>query len=322
MKIVFFGTPDYVLPILETLHKKFKERHESPISAVVTQRPKPSGRNKLLKYSMIDQWAHDRDKQKFYNSVELVENNIEADIGILAAYGEIIPQSVIDHFPYGILNVHPSLLPELRGASPVQATLATGKDKAGVSIIRMDNELDHGPIVSQFTEEIRKSDTTESLRDRLFLRSADVLASLIPAYIDGRVKLKKQDHKKATFATTINKSDAFIDPAALDATINGNSHEKDWIIPFIKNYETTYSPRAIYNFIRAMNPWPIAWTEVKLKSDQNSMRLKLLKAHLEKQDIEGSKKPTDILILDEVQLEGKNPVTWKQFAEAYPDYLF
>jgi methionyl-tRNA formyltransferase len=312
MKIVFFGTPPYVLPILETLHKEFKEKHESPIAAVVTQKPKPSGRKKLLKYSAIDEWAHGRSKPKILNSMDIINENIEADIGILAAYGELIPKKVLDYFPHGILNIHPSFLPEFRGASPVQATLATGKDQAGVTIMRMDKDLDHGPIVSQFKEEVRKNDTSETLRERLFALSAEALSGLIPAYMSGKITPKKQDHKKATFTKLIKKNDAYIDPKALDFVLNSKPFKKDWDIPFIKDYTTHYSPRTIHNFIRAMNPWPVAWTMIRIDKKSEPKRLKIISSHLKRNK----------LALDEVQLESKNKVNWSQFTEAYPKFRF
>ena len=108
MKIVFFGTPDYVLPVLEALHKKFGGKHgESPIVAVVTQRPRPTGRKQLLTYSPVDTWAHKRDIPIYFNSLDLIKDNVQADLGVLAAYGEILSEEVISFFPHGILNIHP-----------------------------------------------------------------------------------------------------------------------------------------------------------------------------------------------------------------------
>lgn len=319
MKIVFFGTPSYVLPILETLNKRLKHNHESPISAVVTQKPKPSGRKKLLEYSAIDQWAHDRGKPIFFQSLELIDKSVKADIGILAAFGEIIPQKVIDYFPYGILNIHPSLLPEFRGASPVQAAIVSGKTKTGVSIIKMDKQLDHGPIVSQFTEEVLENDTTQSLRERLFDRSAEVLETLIPAYTEGKINPKKQDHDNATFCKMIKKSDAFIDPVFLNSVLNGKAVKEKWEIPFVRDFTANYTATSIHNFIRAMNPWPQAWTLLRLDSSGQAKRLKLISSHLE---LENQESNIGNLVLDEVQLEGKNSISWKQFIAGYPQIKF
>ena len=226
----------------------------------------------------------------FYNSEELIKNKINTKLGVLASYGAIIPKKVIDFFPCGILNVHPSLLPKFRGASPVQATINSRERQTGVSIIKLDEEVDHGPIISQFKEEVLTDDTTETLRQRLFERSAEVLSALIEPYVKGKITPRKQDHKAATYTKLITKQDAFIKPKNLKKALEGKSAEK------------------IEAFIRAMKPWPIAWTYVQL----NSKRLKILKAHLE-----GKK-----LVLDEVQMEGKNPVSWKQFRQGYPNVTF
>lgn len=280
MKIVFFGTPEYVLPILKAIHKKFVTGPgKSPIAAVVTQSPKPVGRKQILSYSPIDKWAHERNISTFYQSSELAINNIEADLGILAAYGEIIRKEVINLFPKGILVIHPSLLPKYRGASPIQAAIASGEETTGVSIIKMDEKVDHGAIVSQFKENINQNDTTETLRARLFERSAEVITELIEPYMKGKITPREQNDAEATFTKLVTKQDGFIDLKKID-------------------------PEDAERFIRAMSPWPSAWTLAEGK------RIKLLKSHLE----------AGKLFLDEVQLEGKNPVKWREFETAYPQF--
>ncbi|KKU25268.1 methionyl-tRNA formyltransferase [Candidatus Woesebacteria bacterium RIFOXYC1_FULL_46_16] len=281
MKIVFFGTPDYVLPILTSLHKKFVSGPGvSPIAAVVTQSPKPTGRKQILTYSPVDKWAHEHKIDIFYQSSELIKNSVKADIGVLAAYGEIIPKIVIDTFPHGILVVHPSLLPKYRGASPIQGAIANGDKQVGVTIIKMDEKMDHGPIVSQFKEETKPDDTTDTLRARLFERSKDVIVEMIEPYLQGKIKPKEQNHDEATYTKIITKQDGFIEAESFTS-------------------EAAKAER----FIRAMQPWPQAWTLIGKK------RLKILKAHLE----------SGKLILDEVQLEGKSPVSWEEFKRGYPD---
>ena len=323
MKFVFFGTPDYVVPILDSLQRKFRNRSgESPIAAVVTQAPKPTGRKQILVYSPVDDWAFKKKITKVFAPEDLVKEHIYADMGILAAYGAIIPQSVIALFKFGILNIHPSLLPKFRGASPVQATIVSGEKETGVSIIKIDNELDHGLIISQFKDEVALNDTTESLRERLFARSSEVLISLIPAYIQGKITPREQNHKMASFTHHIKKEDAFIPSDYINLAIKGRiSPKKQWEIPFIKEYKLPLSVILLNDFIRAMQPWPIAWTYVNLDPDIKSMemkRLKILNAHTE--EVTGLKSKTlkHKLVLDSVQLEGKSPVTWKQFIEGYP----
>lgn len=273
LKIIFFGTPEYVVPILSKLAKV----HE--IVAVVTQPPKPVGREQYKKYSPVDDWAHKRNIPIFF---QFDKPFPEAELGVCAAYGKIIPETVINQFKFGILNIHPSLLPKYRGASPISTAIINGDMETGVTIIKMDEKMDHGPIVTFFKEEILPDDTTDGLRERLFERSAEVLIQLIPAYISGKIKPKEQNEKEATFTKVLNREDGFID-----------LKEK--------------TPEEIERFIRAMYPWPGAWMRL-----ENQKRLKLLKAHL------GEGK----LVLDEVQLEGKDPVSWKQFKEGYPNYSF
>lgn len=286
MKIVFFGTPEYVIPILKALAKHYE------IMAVITQAPKPVGRKQQLQYSPVDTWAFKRKIAIFHSADEFVKKGVSTELGILAAYGEKIPKEVINFFPLGILNIHPSILPLYRGASPVQAAITSGDNQTGVSIIKMDEELDHGPIVAQFKEDILDNDTTESLRTRLFARSTQVLVEMLPAYLAGKIRPREQDHAKATFTKSLKKEDGFLD---LKKT----------------------KPQEAERFIRAMDPWPMAWTLLHLRqasrtnvSKGQARRFKILKAHLNPD--------TGHLILDTVQLEGKNPVSWKQFREAYP----
>lgn len=270
MNTIFFGSPSYVLPILTEFHRKFVTGPgKSPVVGVVTQKPKPIGRKQILTYTDIDKWAHNHKIDIFYD----FDNLPEAELGICASFGQIIPQKVIGSFKFGILNIHPSLLPKYRGASPVTEAIKNGDQKTGVTIIKMDEKMDHGPIVTQFKEEIKDTDTTEDLRNRLFERSADVLIEMIEPYIKGRIKLKKQDDAKATFTKLLKKEDGLID-------LKGKT------------------PEEIDRFIRAMYPWPCAWTYLP-----NQKRVKLL--------------PNDM-----VQLEGKTPVSKKQFSEAYKFALF
>ncbi|MBU0998351.1 methionyl-tRNA formyltransferase, partial [Patescibacteria group bacterium] len=162
MKIVFFGTPAFCLPILNKIQKKFKlNPHDIPIVAVITQKPKPVGRKEFITYSAVDTWAFKRKVPVFYSVEDFLKENIRADLGIVVAYGKILSEKIIKYFPYGILNIHPSLLPKYRGASPLQAAIASGDLETGATIIKIDEKMDHGPIVSQFKEEIQESDNSK-----------------------------------------------------------------------------------------------------------------------------------------------------------------
>lgn len=240
MKIIFFGTPDYVLPILDKLNKY----HE--ITAVVTQSPKPVGREKVITYSAVDAWAFKKHIVRNFDYVNLPE----ADMGVCASFGMIIPKEIINSFKYGILNIHPSLLPNFRGSSPIQETIISGINITGVSIIKMTEKVDAGPILTQFKEEVLENDTNETLRARLFEKSAQILVEMIPAYIEGKINLKPQDESKIIMTHMIKKEDAFIDLAKDD-------------------------PIMIERKFRAYSPWPGIWTLT------NEKRLKILACHLE-----------------------------------------
>ena len=323
MRIIFFGTPDYVSPIITALHKNFSDETNSPIVAVVTQNPKPVGRKQLLEYSAVDTWAYKHKIPVFYNANALLTKGFKADLGIVASYGSLLPPGIVKSFPHGTLVIHPSLLPFFRWSSPVQAAIITNSNPTGVTIIKMDEKFDHGPIVAQFKEDVMPQDTTETLRARLFERSAQVLVDLIPAYLSGKIHLKEQDHKKASFAQSIKKEDAFIPPQYIQNALNGKSAKEEWKINFIKDYSA--KPDAIFleRFIRAMNPWPVAWTCINLSTTEGqTKRIKILKAHIEEEINPSTNKQVCKLVPNEIQLEGKNPVFWKQFVKAYSLFSF
>ncbi|KKP47950.1 MAG: Methionyl-tRNA formyltransferase [Candidatus Woesebacteria bacterium GW2011_GWA1_33_30] len=270
MKIVFFGTPDYVLPVLDLLNKY----HE--IVAVVTQSPKPVGREKTIEYSAVDKWAYKKDI-KILSELD-IQKFPQAHLGVCAAFGMIIPQTTLDHFKHGILNIHPSILPKYRGASPIQSAITNLDKTTGVSIIKMDEKMDHGPVLSSFKTDILLTDTFETLSVRLFELASEFLINLIPNYSKGKIKLKPQDETQATYCKIIKKQDGFVDL------------EKD-------------DPKQIEAKLRAYYPWPGIWTLLRQDSSGQAKRLKVLKCHLENSE----------LVLDKVQLEGKNPVSFKQF---------
>ena len=151
----------------------------------------------------------------------------------------------------------------------------------------MDEKVDHGPIITQFKEDISPNDTSETLIARPFERSVDVLIELLEPYMKGRIRPKAQNDKEATFTKILTKQNGFIDMAKTPA-------------------------EEAERFIRAMLPWPGAWTHIRLPSGGQARRIKLLKSHV----VNGK------LVLDEVQLEGKTPVSWRQFLMAYPESEF
>lgn len=311
MKIVFFGTPTYVVPILEALYKKFKNQGgKSSIAAVVTQPPKPTGRKKIVSFSPSDKWAYKHKVPVYYEPGELIKLDTKFDLGIIADYGKIITKDVIDLFKEGILNLHFSLLPKYRGASPVQAAIVEGDKEIGVTIFKIDKKLDHGAIITQFKEDIKQKDNAESLRSRLFEKSVDVLVEMIPAYIDGKINLKPQDDKSACFTRTLTKDDGFIERKIISDAVSGNKPEKEFVVKFINDFKIIPDSEFIERYIRAMSPWPGVWTTITIGGED--ARLKILSSHIDENRLQ----------LDKVQLEGKNAVTWEQFLEGHPNFKF
>ncbi len=309
MKIIFFGTPYFVVPILEALHKEYNHGREKNLVAVVTQPPRPVGRDKKIEYSAVDTFAHTHKIEICHDTTDLPQ----ADLGICASYGEIIPEKIIKQFQYGILNIHPSLLPFYRGASPIQSQIVAGETHTGVSIIKMDSEMDHGPVVSVIRDEISADDTQETLRSRLFEKTSEALLALIPPYIGGKVKLSPQEESKATFTKLIKREDGFVPGKTVEALMKGKAVRQVLSLRFIKDFEIVPTAQFITQLLRGLTPWPGIYTEIKFAEDVGyAKRLKILEAHQEENK----------LVLDQVQLEGRNPVTWKQFCEGYKGFVF
>ncbi len=222
------------------------------------------------------------------------------DLFLVADFGQIIPPEVFTRPKHNTLCLHPSLLPKYRGASPVPYAILNADKVTGVTIFELDEKIDHGSIIAQFREPIRSDDTQESLLERLFQKGAARLVEILPAYIAGQIKPQPQNHSQATYAKRLTRLDGRI----------------DW----------QKSDEEIERFIRAMHPWPGAWTYAKLKSKgkrQKAKRLKILKAHLSIQD--RPLKPIvdrENLVIDKVQLEGKKPITWHQFQAGHPGISF
>lgn len=242
MNVVFFGTPDFVLPIPQALLET-----GSKVVAVVTNSDRPVGRKQILTPSPVKKWAQEHQIPALTPEMldenfirQLGGSNFKFDVGVLAAYGKILPQELIDVFPQGILVVHPSLLPAYRGASPVQAAIINGDKITGVSIIKMDEKMDHGPIVSQFKDEIKPDESAENLYARLFKMSAEVLVTLLPDWTEGKITPRKQDHTKATFCKLLKKEDGYI------------------------NLKNPPSPEIFQRMLRAYHPWPGVWTRLRL----------------------------------------------------------
>ncbi|KKS64686.1 MAG: Methionyl-tRNA formyltransferase [Parcubacteria group bacterium GW2011_GWC1_43_12] len=210
-KILFLGASRFALPILETLAKSdFKP------AAVLTAPDKSSGRGLKPSESLIKKEAESLGIPVFQpNSLAEIEKTakeINPDLLVLAAYGKILPQNILDLPKFGCLNVHPSLLPKYRGASPIQYSILNGDKEAGVTVMKMASKVDAGPILAQEKFILDRLDyTAPELAEILSGIGADLLLKVIPFWINGKIKLQEQDDSKATFAKILKKEDGLID---------------------------------------------------------------------------------------------------------------
>ena len=218
MKIVFMGTPAFAAC---SLKKLIDEGYEIPL--VVTQPDRRGNRNKMI-FSEVKQLAEAcglevAQPARIKKDPGLIERLAETapDMIVVAAFGQILPKSVLDIPRLGCINVHGSLLPELRGASPMQAAVLEGKDESGITIMKMAEGLDTGDMISRVSCDIKGMDFTE-VSSVLAEAGAELLAKTIPLIADGSAVYEKQDDSKATYAGMIRKSDGFTDfsdPAAV-----------------------------------------------------------------------------------------------------------
>ena len=197
---------------------------------------------------------------------------------MVANFGKIIPERFLKIPRYGCLNLHPSLLPKYRGPTPIQSAILNGDKETGVSVILMDERIDHGPLLAQEKTIIGSRETTIQLSERLARLGSDLLIDVIPGWVRGEKKLIPQDEEKSSYSKILARKDG----------------EIDWKKP----------AQEIERQIRALQPWPGAHTFHKEK------RIKILKARLEK----------DKLIIEEVQPEGKKPMSFKDFLLGHKDF--
>lgn len=170
----------------------------------------------------------------------LVDSLNQADLAVVAAYGRILTPAELNAPKYGSVNVHPSLLPKYRGPSPIQSAILNGDKVSGITIIKMDEEVDHGPIIYQEEIELSDKDNFDFLSKKMFLRSAEVLPKIIEDFIQGKIQPKKQNHNEATFCKILTRESGYFD---INPPAGG--------LP---------SSEILDRMIRAYYPWPGTWT--------------------------------------------------------------
>lgn len=314
MKIVFIGTPEFGAIILEGLIQgNFK-----PI-LVITAPDKPVGRKQLLTPPPVKIVA-----EKYGIPVlqpEKIENlrseleDLKPDLIIVVACAQILSKEILKIPKYGCLNIHPSLLPQYRGCSPIQYAILNGDRETGVSIIRMDEKIDHGDIVTISKLQITSPEITfKELSKELANLGKELLLEIIPQWIAGEIKPEPQNDSKATYTKTFKKEDGRI----------------DW----------KKSARDLERQIRAFDPWPgsyCLWSKENEKPGKN-LRVKILKASISPQKEYGPfgirgktflapdnkiavQAGKDYLIIEKLQLEGEKPVTSEEFLRGHPNFV-
>ena len=261
-KIVFFGTPSFAVQIFDEL----KQSGILP-DLVVTNPDEPQGRKLILTPPPVKEWA-------LGNNIPIIQpKNLKTiptklindfDLFLVVAYGKIIPETVLKLPKFGTLNVHPSLLPKYRGPSPIQHTILNGDKEAGISIMLLDKEMDHGPILAEESIDISTSNPYISdLRNVLSVLAGKTLSNIIPKWTQGKMGAIPQDHSKATYVKKIEKDDGYIDSKIILDTDNIDRDTK--IMAWRK--------------VRAFTPDPSAYTVVEHNSKRT--RLKITRGRME-----------------------------------------
>ncbi len=299
MRLIYMGTPDFAVPALEALSRSGRE-----IVSVVTQPDRRGGRGRTLLPPPVKECALalgipvlQPEKVRDGDFIETLRS-LHPDCIIVAAFGQIIPEEILEIPPFGCLNIHASLLPKYRGASPVQRAVMEGEKESGVTLMRMDRGLDTGDIIAQKVVPLSADETGGSLFDRLSIAGAELLIETLPSVFDGTAVYTKQPKESPTpYASMITREMGILD--------FGESAEK------------------LERLVRGLDPWPGASAYL------NGKNLKIYKSSVTK----GSGEPgvileaghagiavacgEDALLLTEVQLEGKKRMDAASFLRGY-----
>lgn len=299
-KIVFMGTPDFAVPTVKALIK----HHE--LIGIVTQPDRPAGRGAKVRMSPVKELALKHNIPVFQpekiRKADAIEELMQwtPDVYVVAAFGQILPQKVLDIPPYGSINIHASLLPRWRGAAPIHAAIRAGDNETGVTIMVMDAGLDTGPMLKKRAISIASDETGQSLHDKLAELGAELLLETLPDYISGDLKPQAQPEEGITYAPQIKKEEGQI----------------DW----------SQDAVSIERLVRAFTPWPGTFTF------WNGKQLKIHRGENGKGNLEAGK----VAEIDghvaigtgkgvyyplELQLEGKKRVDIESFINGYSEFV-
>lgn len=320
MKIIFIGTPEFGAIILE----KLSQTPFKPI-LVVTSPDKPRGRKQILTPTPVKVVAQNHNisilqSKKVINIGDRIAK-IKPDLIIVAAFGQILSKEILKIPKHGSLNIHPSLLPKYRGPSPIRYAILEGEEKTGVTIILMDEKMDHGPVLKQRILKLKRDETFEDLTKKLADLGATALLNTIPFWRKRTIQPRPQDEREATYTKIFTREDG----------------EINW----------RKSAEKIEQEIRAFYPWPGSytfWRRIgKWGKKSETLRIKILKAKVLKSSgilypigktIAGPdnkfyvqcgglpfRRPRDFLLIEKLQLEGKKPISSEEFLRGHPDFI-
>jgi methionyl-tRNA formyltransferase len=302
LKIVFMGTPEFSVPVLEGLIENYK------IRAVITQPDRLVGRNqeliapptKVVANKHVILVLQPENIKNYIN--EVLE--LEPDLIITCAYGQMIPDEILNYPKLGCINVHASLLPKLRGGAPIHRAIMEGYKTTGITIMHMATKMDAGDIISKQEVEIEDADTATSLHTKLKVVARDLLLETLPSIIDGTAKRIKQEESEATYAFNIKREDELI------------------------KFDRT--KKEIYNHIRGLNAWPGAYCTLDNKivkvwesytTDNvynNEFDGQIMKIY---QDGIGVKVSNGEIVLKTIQPEGKSKMNASDFVKGYKENI-
>ena len=237
MKTIFMGTPEFAVPSLEKVFET------TELTAIFTKEDKPNARGNKIIINPVKQFGIEHNieiiQPRKMKDSELIKKikDLDPDLIVVVAYGKILPREIIDIPKYGIINVHSSLLPKYRGASPIHSAILNGEKETGVSIMYIEEGLDSGDVILMESCEITENDTLGTLHDKLKVIGAELLGKAITLIEKEEVTSSPQDHTKATFVKPITKEEEKI----------------DWSRP----------AEEVYNNVRGLNPFPGAYTTFK-----------------------------------------------------------
>jgi len=300
IKVIFMGTPQFSVPVLEALISKYN------VIGVVTQPDRNTGRDYKMIYSPIKEVAL-KHSIKIFQPINIRTEYkdmlaLKPDIIITCAYGQIIPKEILEAPKYKCINVHASLLPKLRGGAPIHRAIIEGYFKTGITIMYMNEKMDRGDMLSQRELQILDEDTAGTIHNKLSIMGKDLLIETIPNIISGNINPIKQNEREATYAWNLKREDELI----------------IW----------DYDKRKIFNLIRGLNPWPVAYTRIdgkiiKLWASRISYNSYFDKVNGEivaiYNDGIGVKVDDGEIIITELQLEGRSRMSAKDYLNGLQD---